>query len=461
MSRINTKTSLFRRVTFLSLGVLLVSLILSACGSSASPTNTAAPAGAVTSAPASATTAAGGTATTAPAGGAATANTSVSGNVRIAIAPSSPAEDAIVDQQLANFAKAYPNVKVSKEVIASDYLTKIQTLIAGGNPPDVFYVDSLPARDLIEDKVLEPLNSLADKYKVNVNDFYPNLIKAYTGSDGKVYGLPKDHNTLVMFYSKEMFQKAGITAPPKTWEELRAAAEKLKAVAPADGAAIVAEPAIERILPWIYQSGGTLLSNDLKTSKVTDAAFKKGIEYYHNLRKDGFSKKSSEVGADWPGDALIKGKAGIVFEGGWLIPAADKAGVKDKIGIAEMPKGETQGTLDFTVAYVMAAKSQNKDAAFALLSFMTSESQQRLLSDAGLALPSRKALTEPFVAKFPERKPLVDATNYARAWQFGVGFGAFADKVNPSIQGLFSGNKTMDQVISDIDKQVKEALANK
>jgi multiple sugar transport system substrate-binding protein len=457
MSSVNTKTPIFRRVSFISLGVLLLSLLLSACGSSATntpvaPVATTAPAGAATTAPAGAAT---------TAAGAATANTSVSGNVRIAIAPSSPAEDAIVDQQLANFAKAYPNVKVSKEVIASDYLTKIQTLIAGGNPPDVFYVDSLPARDLIEDKVLEPLNTLADKYKVNAGDFYPNLIKAYTGTDGKLYGLPKDHNTLVMFYSKEMFQKAGITAVPKTWEEFRAAAEKLKAVAPADGAAIVAEPAIERILPWIYQAGGTLLTDDLKTSKVTDAAFKKGMEFYYNLRKDGFSKKSSEVGADWPGDALIKGKAGVVFEGGWLIPAADKAGVKDKIGIAEMPKGETQGTLDFTVAYVMAAKSQNKDAAFALLSFMTSESQQRLLSDAGLALPSRKALTEPFVAKFPERKPLVDATNYARAWQFGVGFGAFADKANPSIQGLFSGSKNIDQVVSDIDKQVKEALANK
>lgn len=445
------------KLSLIGLMALLVSLVLSACSSA---TNTVAPA--ATTAPAAAmTTAPAGAATTAPAGNVPVPNPTTSGTVRIAVAPSSPAEDAIVDQQLANFAKAYPNIKATKEVIASDYLTKIQTLIAGNNPPDVFYVDSLPARDLIEDKVLEPLNGYADKFQINLNDFYPNLVKAYTGSDNKVYGLPKDHNTLVMFYNKDMFQAAGITALPKTWDELKTVAQKLKEKMPADGAVIVAEPAIERILPWIYQSGGSVLSDDLKSSKVTEPGFKKGLDFYYSLRKDGLSKKSSEVGADWPGDALIKGKAAMVFEGGWLIPAATKAGVQGKIGIAEMPKGDQTGTLDFTVAYVMAAKSQNKDAAFALISFMTSASQQGILTDAGLALPSRKALTEPFLAKYPERKALLDAVAYAKPWQFGVGFGAFADKVNPSIQGLFSGSKQSDAVITEIDKQVKDALANK
>src|SRR3712207_9419812 len=60
------------------------------------------------------------------------------------------------------------------------------------------------------------------------SDFYPNLIKAYTGPDNKLYGLPKDHNTLAMFYNKDMLQQAGVTTPPKTWDELRAAAQKLK-----------------------------------------------------------------------------------------------------------------------------------------------------------------------------------------------------------------------------------------
>ncbi len=497
------------RVSMIGLLTLLVALLLAACGDNTA-TNTAAPAttgstgGVVTTAAAGAattaavaTTAAGAAATTAAAttaagagaattaaattaagagaattaaattaAGASTAaaditpNPAVSGTVKLATATSSPEEDKIVDDQLANFAKAYPNVKVQRNTIASDYDTKIKTLIAGNDAPDIFYVDSLIAPDYIADKVLEPLNPLADKFKVNIGDFYPNLTKAFTGSDGKVYGLPKDHNTLGMFYNKDLFQKAGITDAPKTWEDLRAAATKLKAVMGADASPIVADPDLARLLPFVYQAGGSMLTDDAKSSKVTDPGFKKGLDFYYGLRKDGLSKKASEVGADWAGDALSKGKAAIVFEGGWLVPVMEKSTLAKSYGIAELPKGDQQATMDFTVAYVMSAKAKDKDASFALLSFLTSESQQRLLSDRGLALPSRKALTEAFVAKFPLRKPLVDGTNYARPWQFGVGFGGFADKANPVLQSLFNNSINSDDAVKKMDELVKTQLKN-
>ncbi len=478
-----------RRVSWLAVFSLLVAMLLVACGDA---TNTAGPAAggstattaaaggaamttaaggaamttaaggaAMTTAAAGAamTTAAGGAAmTTAAAGAAMTPNTTVSGNVRISTATSSPEEDAIVDQQLANFAKAYPNIKVQREVIASDYDTKIKTLIAGGNAPDIFYVDSLIAPDYINGKVLEPLNSYADKFKVNLGDFYPNLIKAFTGPDNMAYGLPKDHNTLVMFYNKEMFQKAGITSVPTTIDELKAALTKLKGTMPAGTAPLAADPDLARVLPWVYEYNGGIVAPDGKSSLASGDGFKKGLDFYYGLRKDGLSKKASELGADWAGDALIKEKAAVAFEGGWLIPPLNKTPTKDKVGIAPLPKGDVQATLDFTVAYVMSAKAKDKDATFALLSFLTSESQQRLLSDIGLALPSRSALTDGFVQKFPERKALVDSTTFAKPWQFGPGFGGFADKINPELQSLFSGSKPEDQVIKNIDGLVKGQL---
>ena len=387
-------------------------------------------------------------------------NTSISGSVRVAIAPSSPQEGTIVDQQLTNFAKVYPNVKVTKEVIASDYTTKVKTELAGNDPPDVFYVDSLPAPDYIADQTLEPLNDYISQLKIDTSAYYPNLVKAFTGADGKIYGLPKDHNPLVMFYNKKMFADAGITKPPTTWQELMDAGNKLKSVVPSGASPIVLDPAIERALAFVYQAGGSVLSPDLKSSMATDPKFKKGLDFYHQLQASGIAKKSSEVGADWPGDALVKGKAAIVFEGGWAIPPLDASAQKDNYGIAELPKGDQAGTLDFTVAYVMSAKSKAKPAAFALLSYLTSAPAQQLLTSQGLALPSIKSLTDSFVQQFPARKPLVDSTNYASPWQFGVGFGTFSDDVNPSMQALYSGNKTEDQVISDIDSSVKKDLAS-
>ena len=134
----------------------------------------------------------------------------------MAIAPSGPDESALVNQQIANFNKLYPNVKVTREDIAQDYDTKIKTEVAANSAPDIYYRDSLAVPDDIADGVLEPLDSYVAKMNVDTKDFYPALLKAFTGPDGKLYGLPKDHNTLVMFYNKDMFAKAGITTPPPT-----------------------------------------------------------------------------------------------------------------------------------------------------------------------------------------------------------------------------------------------------
>ena len=478
-------TRTVRQLSWLGAFFLLVALFLTACGDATNTPGAATgttPGGAATTAAmttaaggttattaAMMTTAAGGTtATTAAmmttaAGGSApaadlTPNPSVTGSVRLSTATSSPEEDAIVSQQLANFAKAYPNVKVNREVIASDYDTKIKTAIAGGNAPDIFYVDSLIAPDYINGKVLEPLNDYATKNKLNLADFYPTLTKAFTGADGKLYGLPKDHNTLVMFYNKEMFQKAGITAVPTTADELKAALTKLKGSLPAGVVPLAADPDLARVLPWVYAFNGSMLSTDGKSSTVSGEGFKKGLDFYYGLRTAGLSKKASEVGADWAGDALIKEKAAVAIEGGWLIPPLNKTPTKDKVAIAPLPKADTQATMDFTVGYVMSAKAKDKDATFALLSFLTSESQQRLLSDTGLALPSRQSLTDAFLQKYPERKPLQDSVAFARPWQFGVGFGGFADKVNPELQGLFSGSQQEDAVIKNIDDLVKQRI---
>ena len=201
-----------------------------------------------------------------------------------------------------------------------------------------------------------------------------------------------------------------------------------------------------------------MLSPDLKSSTVTQPGFKDALDFYYGLRKDGLSKKSSELGADWPGDALIKGKAAIAFEGGWAIPPLEKSAMKGHYGIANMIQGKQPGTLDFTVAWVMSKQSKNKDAAFALLSYLTGPEGQSIITNSGLALPSRQSLTPAFEQTYPTYKPILDGVAYANPWQFGVGFGGFADKVNPVLQSVFSGTTSVDDAVKKINDLVNTTL---
>lgn len=71
--------------------------------------------------------------------------------------------------------------------------------------------------------VLMPLDDLVQQDGIDLSDFHPQLLDAFRW-EGRLYGLPKDYNTLGLFIHKEMFAEAGLD-PPTTWGELQVAAE--------------------------------------------------------------------------------------------------------------------------------------------------------------------------------------------------------------------------------------------
>ena len=101
-----------------------------------------------------------------------------------------PAELAALDNVIAAFKQA-TGITVKKEVIADKYMDVLKTRFAARNTPDVFYLDSHEAPLLIQSGVLEPMDAYVD----NQQDFYPQFINALRGTDGKVYGIPKDYST--------------------------------------------------------------------------------------------------------------------------------------------------------------------------------------------------------------------------------------------------------------------------
>ena len=70
------------------------------------------------------------------------------------------------------------------------------------------------------------LEPLAAERGFDTSAFFPGYLDAFKGPDGKIYGFPKDGNTLAMAYNAAMLEAAGIE-PPTNWEELQAAAEAL------------------------------------------------------------------------------------------------------------------------------------------------------------------------------------------------------------------------------------------
>lgn len=140
----------------------------------------------------------------------------------------------LIDQLCTDYSKENPNV-VIKPVYTGNYddtVTKIQTAVQGGTPPDLFVSLATQRFTMASTQMAIPLDDFiaADgaEGKAYIEDFLPGFMEdSYV--DGKIYSIPFQRSTMIMFYNKDAFIEAGLDpeAPPATWEELAEYGQKL------------------------------------------------------------------------------------------------------------------------------------------------------------------------------------------------------------------------------------------
>jgi len=113
-------------------------------------------------------------------------------------------------------------IKVDYEPVENDYQKVLLNELSAGTAPDLFYVDVNWAEPLMAAGELEPLdNYLVKSTVLKKDDIIPSLLSGFT-YNGKVYGIPKDFNTLSLIYNKDLFNIAGVPYPNEndTWNDL-------------------------------------------------------------------------------------------------------------------------------------------------------------------------------------------------------------------------------------------------
>jgi multiple sugar transport system substrate-binding protein len=367
------------RNRFLTLG-FAAAFAIAACGPSGT-TGSGAPS---TSGPGAATVAPGETT-----GGAAFDPSTISGEVTLGAWESSPAEGEALKAALDGFAAKYPNIKVTQETVAGDYRVQMITNFSSGDVPDIFYVNAEYAPEWMEEGFLEPLDDYISKQGFDTSAFFPGYADIFK-MDGTTYGLPKDGNTIAMGYNTDL-----VTTPPTTLDELVTVADGLKGEGDLK-APICLNPGLDRGLAFIYAQGGSIISDDGTTNTIDSAETKAAVQWYMDLIKNGQAMTATQMGDGWCGEALGKGDAAIAFEGGWLKGALDNDFPETKWAFAEMPAGSAgKVTITYTAAYSIAADSENKDAAWVVMQYLTGPEGMAKWTEGGIAIPSRSDVATP------------------------------------------------------------------
>jgi len=365
---------------------------------------------------------------------------------------SSPAETAALRTTIAGFERSHPNFTVNYAPINGDYPAAMLAKFAARRPPDVFYVDSNVAPDWMSQGVLEPLDSLIKKNHYNVKPFFPRLLSAFKYK-GHIYGLPKDWSPLAMETNNAMLAKAGVK-PPKTWAQLRTAAQKLKdANAVPGGAPVCIDPDWARLLAFVYQNKGSFLNAKKTAPAVKSAAVRQAVQFYAGFQSAGLAGTHDKLGVGWCGEALGKEKAAIIFEGNWVVGYMSDTFPGVKYTISPLPKGKVNGNLGFTVSYSIGKNTSNKKAAWTLLSYLVGKQGMHLWTQQGIALPARKDVAVP-----KGRSAFLKQAGYAHPWQFAPRFSKVIDTANNELTAYFQGKESLDDMLNKIDSAARDAL---
>jgi multiple sugar transport system substrate-binding protein len=341
------------------------------------------------------------------------------------------------------------------EVIpAKDINQQLTQALAGGTPPDVFYVDASRFSTLAENGALAPIGDQLQ----NSNDFYPALRQTFT-HEGKLYCAPKDFSTLALQVNTDMWSAAGLTEAdvPTTWEQLESVAKKLGG---SKQTGLVIGDTRDRIGVFMRQAGGWITSPDSSQMTADTPANLQALQFVQKLLRDGTAKYPKQVDAGWSGEALGKKQAAMVIEGNW-IQGAMKADFPDvKYASYELPAGPTgKGTLTFTQCLGVAAKSKNQAAAVDFVNFLTTGEQQMKFADAFGVMPSRQSVAPQFEQKYPEARAFILGATYAQGPVTASGFDSVLSEFDAGLYGLSDGSSDPKKLLADLQKNGTDALS--
>jgi multiple sugar transport system substrate-binding protein len=370
-------------------------------------------------------------------------------SLQILIASSGDAETKAVTQAAAAWAASSGNKATVTP--AQDIAQQLGQAFAGGNPPDVFYVDAARFADYASVGALEPY---AGKVS-NVDDFYASLRQAFTYK-GTLYCVPKDFSTVAMEINTDLWTKAGLSTSdvPTTWDQLTAVAQKVKAkgITP-----IAIGDTRDRIGAFMVEAGGWLVSKDGTKATADSPENLQALQYVQSLLKGGLAMYPKQLDAGWAGEAFGKGKAAITFEGNWIEGAMKSDYPTVKYTVNPMPSGpKGQGTLAFTQCWGISAKSKYKDQAIKFVEAMTTDQQQIAFADAFGVMPSRQSAKAQYTTKFPTDKPFLDGAAYAQGPVNAPKMDSVLTDFDTGLQGLATGDPAA--ILARVQKNTQAAL---
>ncbi|MGP4027083.1 extracellular solute-binding protein [Actinomadura sp. 3N407] len=333
---------------------------------------------------------------------------------------------------------------------------KVATALAGGKGPDLVLLGPDQVPQYVRNGSLTPVDSAVGA----TSAYLPGAIKALS-VEGELYAAPIYHTVTSTLYNKKLLDKAGIKTPPQTWEEIKAAAPKLKEVGAAtlDYSASPEATLNLNFYPLLWQAGGTVFSADGKKAAFNGPAGVEALTFLTDLYKSGAVPKSALSNKNVVTDqALGKEQVAMGFTN---VPAdaetAAEAWGEENVIVGLPLKGERQVGFGLPGGLGLNARSESKADAEKFIRFMIRPEQITSLAKASGFLSPRSdvdaAAGDAHMAKFTE------ALRYAHPGEPNAAARQVMSLLAAEIQAALTGEKEPKRALDDAAKQADDLLS--
>ncbi|AQU68686.1 ABC transporter substrate-binding protein [Streptomyces niveus] len=346
---------------------------------------------------------------------------------------SAPSEVKAIKDNIGRFEDAHPNIKVN--VVGNINDDKLnQALRAGGSKgPDV--VSSFTTSNVgkfCSSGAFADLAPFIKKDKIDLAKTFPKVLLQYTEFEGDRCALPLLSDAYGLYYNKDAFKEAGITAPPKTMSELATVAKKLTKPKGDSYERVGMMPTYhgyETVVDHYMSSWDhAYFDENGKSNIAKDPAFAEMFTYQKKLVEDlgGFGKLEkfrSTFGDEWGAKhPFHTGQVAMQLDGEWRLGMAEDAGADFEIGVAPMPVADDEadsygkGFLSGTIMGI-APQSKKQNAAWELVKYMTTDTKAVVEFANGIRnVPSTlAALKSPDLEFDPRFKTFLDIAQHPQS----------------------------------------------
>ena len=348
-----------------------------------------------------------------------------------------------------------------------EYWTMLEAGAQGGSLPDVFWMHSNESqRYMSNDMLLDLTDKIAASDVIDPENYPEDIWGLYTYED-KYYAVPKDVDTIALWYNKTMFDEAGLDYPTAdwTWDDVTEAARKLtKDDGSQYGIAVKCDNNQAGYYNMIYDNNGYILNEDKTKSGWDDPKTIEALKPLETWINEGLMP-SAEVLAENGEDVLLEsGKIAMTPQGSWMLAAfRDNEYTAANCDVVELPKNATTGrraSVYNGLGWAASATGEHTEEAWQLIEYLGSKEAQLKQAELGVTMSAYKDTSDAWAksANF-NLEAYLNMMDDMVIRPYSRSTVTWENENNQIMLKAYTGELTMEEACKQMAEQMNEKLA--